>query len=83
VRDAAKSPLFHRLAAHEAGRRTSLLFIQQGVTLFYQPVELFALLRDAIGIAFFGLTTRAGCGLFHQLPEIVPKNGDTVVEFGS
>jgi hypothetical protein len=64
-------------------RRHSRLCLQQGVTLFGQSIELFALLRDTIGVSFLGLATGATCDLFHQLPEIALKNGDTIVEFRS
>jgi hypothetical protein len=59
------------------------LFLQQGLTLFSQSIELSALLSDAIGVTFLGLATGATCGLFHQLPEIALKNCDTIVELGS
>jgi hypothetical protein len=56
---------------------------QQVVTRFDQPIELFALLRDTVGVAFLGLATRLTCGLFDQLPEIVPKYRDAIIELGS
>jgi hypothetical protein len=59
------------------------LIVQRAVTLVSQSVELLALLSDAIGVTFVGLATRASCGLFHQLPEIVLKYGDAIVELGS
>jgi hypothetical protein len=59
------------------------LFLQQVVTHFGQPIELFALLRDTVGIAFLGLAARLTCGLFDQLPEIVLKYRDTGIELGS
>jgi hypothetical protein len=58
------------------------LFLQECVALFGQSIEFFALLRDTIGIAFLGLATGGTCCLFHQLPEIVFKYRDAVVEFG-
>jgi hypothetical protein len=54
----------------------------RAIALFGQSIELFALLRDAIGIAFLGLATGGTRCLFHQLPEIVFKYRDAVVEFG-
>jgi hypothetical protein len=63
--------------------RHHLLFPQQGVTLRGQSIELFALLIDALGIPFFGLATRAACGLFNQLPDIILKYCDPIVELRS
>src|SRR3954463_4419090 len=56
------------------------LSLPQRIPLFDQPVQLFALLRDAVGIAC--LVGRPGrCGrLFCQLAKIVPQDRDPVVE---
>jgi hypothetical protein len=64
------------------GRRHPL-FPQQGLTRFDQSIELFVLLSDTFGIPFLGLAAGATCGLFHQLPEIVLKDSDTIVELRS
>jgi hypothetical protein len=58
---------------------TASYFPQQAITLFSQSVELFVLLSDTIGVTLLGAATGATCGLFHHLPEIVSKNGDTIV----
>jgi len=58
------------------------LFRQQGVALFGPSIEFFALLRDTIGVAFLCLATGSTRGLFHQLPEIVFKYRDAIIEFG-
>jgi hypothetical protein len=60
-----------------------LLFLHQVVTRFEQPIQLFALLRDAIGVTLLGLATRETGGLFYQLTDIVLKYRDTIVELGS
>jgi hypothetical protein len=57
------------------------LLRQQVVALFGQSIEFFALLRDTIGVPFLGLAAGATRGLFNQLPEIVLKNGNAIVEF--
>jgi hypothetical protein len=44
--------------------RHHLLFLQQGITLFGQSIELFALLSDTVGNTFFGLATGLARGLF-------------------
>jgi hypothetical protein len=58
------------------------LFRQQVVALFGQSIEFFALLRDTIGVAFLGLATGGARCLLYQLPEIVFKYSDAIVEFG-
>jgi hypothetical protein len=72
-----------RLIEAVAPGRNHLLFLWQGVTLLGQSIELFALLNYAIGISLLGLATGAPRRLFHQLPQIVLKNGDTIVELRS
>src|ERR1019366_2879266 len=61
--------------------RASLLFFQQRVPLLGQLVEFRLLLGNAPGCSFFVLRARRGRGLFDQLPDIVPKDRDAVVEF--
>ena len=55
---------------------------QQRVTRFDQPVEFFLLLSHALGCPFVILRTGRRGSLFDQLPDIVPKYRDAVVEFG-
>jgi hypothetical protein len=58
------------------------LFRQRGVALFGESIEFFPLLRDTICVAFLGLATGGTGCLFHQLPEIIFKYRDAIVEFG-
>jgi hypothetical protein len=55
---------------------------QQRVTRLDQFVEFFLLLGHAPGGPFFILRTGRPRSLFDQLPDIVPKYRDAVVEFG-
>jgi len=58
-----------------------LLFVQPGVTLLVQPVEFFLLLIDAVGYPRFVLLARSASCLFDQLPDVVLKDRDPIVEF--
>jgi hypothetical protein len=69
--------MYHRGSAS----RASLLFLQQGVTLFDQFVELLLLLGNPLGCPFFILGTRRPGSLFNQLSQIVLNDRDAVVEF--
>jgi hypothetical protein len=57
--------------------------LQQGIALRGQPIELLALLRDSIGVAFLRLATGDSSGLFDQLPDIVLKDCDAILELRS
>jgi hypothetical protein len=58
------------------------LFAEPGVALFHQPFELVILLIDAVGDPFLVELARGGRGLFDQLPDVVLKDRDPIVEFG-
>jgi hypothetical protein len=58
------------------------LLRQTGVAFFGQSIEFFLLLRDTVCVAFFGLAAGGTRCLFDQLPEIIFKYRDAIVEFG-
>jgi hypothetical protein len=57
-------------------------FLQQRIALLVQPLELFRLLRDPVGVAIFILGAGISGGLFDQLPDVVANDGDARFEFG-
>ena len=57
------------------------LFFRHRVARLDQSVEFFLLLGNAPGRPFFILRARRRRSLFDQLPDIVPKHRDAVVEF--
>ena len=57
------------------------LFIQQGITLLGQFFKFLVLLVDAVGCAFFVLRPGSTGGLFDELPDVVLKDRDPIVEF--
>ena len=61
--------------------RAWLLFFQHGVALFDQPFKFLLLLKNALRCSFFILRARRCSSLFNQLPDIVLKYPDAVVEF--
>jgi hypothetical protein len=71
-----------RTAPTDAGVEARQLFVQPRFPLFGQPFEFIILLTDAIGDARLVLFTRcAGC-LFNQLPDVVLKDRDPIIELG-
>jgi hypothetical protein len=58
------------------------LFFRHGVPRLDQSVEFFLLLGNAPGCPFFILRARRRSSLLDQLPDIVPKHRDAVIEFG-
>jgi hypothetical protein len=58
------------------------LLLLPGVPLPKQPFELFILLVDAAGNAFFVPFTGSAGGLFNQLPDVVLKDRDPIVQLG-
>ncbi len=68
-------------AVTQAGLAGWRLFIEPGVALFHQPFELVILLIDAVGDPFLVEFARGGRGLFDQLPDVVLKDRDPIVEF--
>jgi hypothetical protein len=67
---------------HDDEWRDALFLVQQFVALLGQPLELFVLLRDAIGVAVLVLGARNRCRHFNQLPDVVARNGDAPLELG-
>jgi hypothetical protein len=61
---------------------TRRLLLLPGVPFLEQPFELFILLIDTASDAFFGPFTGSAGGLFDQLPDVVLKDRDPIVEFG-
>jgi hypothetical protein len=57
------------------------LFIQQRITLLGQFFKFLVLLIDAVGYAFFVLRPGSTGGLFDELPDIVLKDRDAIIEF--
>src|SRR5882757_7253619 len=71
-----------RVSRQEANAVLRLAAVfQQGVTRFDQLFEFFLLLRNAIGCPLFIPRARRRSSLFNQLPDIVLKYRDAVVEF--
>src|SRR5215472_2895847 len=71
-------PAWRRINAKSVSRvgvaATSLR--QPRLALLEQPLQLLALLRDAVGIAGFVALARIGGGLLDQLPDVVANDGD-------
>jgi hypothetical protein len=65
----------------DSARSPFPVIFRHGVTLFSQPVEFDTLLRDAIGVVFFRPSGSVTCCLFDQLPYIVSKYRDAIVDF--
>jgi hypothetical protein len=61
--------------------RASLLFLQHGVTLLDQPVELLLLLSNPLRCSLFILRAGESSSLFNQLSHIVLQYRDAIVEF--
>ena len=57
------------------------LLLRPRVTFFDQSLKFFILLRDAVGRELLVLGSRKTRGLFDQLPDVVAKYRDAVVEF--
>src|ERR1700688_3501099 len=64
-----------------AWNMTTGLFLRQRVARFRQLIELFILLIDAVGDPLLVCFAGSGGGLLDQLPDIVPKDRDPIVEF--
>jgi hypothetical protein len=75
---AAKVPAERRCGAY----RGDPLFLQQQLALLDQPVELFLLLGDPVGIAVLVLGARERGSLLDELADVVARNGDALLEFG-
>jgi hypothetical protein len=71
---------FQHFPVTKSGSRASLLFFQYGITPFDQPVELLLLLGNPLGRSFFILCAGGSSSLFDQLPHIVLKYRDAVVD---
>ncbi|MBR1122235.1 hypothetical protein JQ628_11975 [Bradyrhizobium lablabi] len=58
------------------------LFLEPCFPLVGQPFELGILLTDAIGDPRLALFARRAGRLFNQLPDVVPKDCDPIIELG-
>jgi hypothetical protein len=71
-----------RVATTEAEVDVQQLFLEPCVPLVGQPFELGVLLADAIGDPRLALFTGRASRLFNQLPDVVPKDRDPIIELG-
>jgi hypothetical protein len=58
------------------------LFLQPRITLLGEPVEFVVLLIDPVRDALLVLLARRAGGLLDQLPDVILKDRDPIVEFG-